>query len=38
MSMPEQEREAKLLPVVGVIAICAAVILVVSYFIGNYLF
>lgn len=38
MAEHEQVREAKLLPVVGVILVCAVVILVSSYFIGNALF
>lgn len=36
--MAVQEREARLLPVVGVILVCGFVIMVGSYFIGNYLF
>lgn len=38
MSVHEQEREAKLLPVVTTIFACYVVIMVSSYFIGNYLF
>lgn len=38
MSVHEQNREAKLLPVVGAIFVCAIVILIGSYFIGNYVF
>jgi hypothetical protein len=38
MTVHEQEREAKLLPVVGAIFVCAVVILVASYFIGNAMF
>ena len=38
MSIHEQERDAKLLPVAGVIFACYVVIMVSSYFIGNYLF
>jgi len=33
-----QEREAKLLPVIGVILLCGAVIITGSYFVGNFLF
>jgi hypothetical protein len=38
MAVHEQNREAKLLPVMGVILVCTVVILVSSYFIGNYVF
>jgi len=38
MSAHEQEREAKLLPVVTAIFGCYVVIMVGSYFIGNYVF
>jgi hypothetical protein len=38
MSAYEQEREAKLLPVVLTIVGCYVVIMVSSYIIGNYLF
>lgn len=38
MAVHEQVREAKLLPVVAIIFVCAAVILVSSYLIENYLF
>jgi len=38
MAVHEQEREAKLLPVVSAIFVCAAVILIASYFIGNAMF
>jgi len=38
MNIPDQEREAKLLPVVTGIVIGYVVILGSSYFIGNYLF
>ncbi|MFT4672260.1 MAG: hypothetical protein ACI945_001602 [Pseudohongiellaceae bacterium] len=33
-----QEREAKLLPVIGVICLCSVGIIAGSYFIGNFLF
>lgn len=33
-----QEREAKLLPVIGVILLCCVGIITGSYFIGNFLF
>ncbi len=38
MAAHEQEREARLLPVVAAIFACGFVIMVSSYFIGNYLF
>lgn len=38
MSVHEQEREAKLLPVVSTILVCYVVIMGSSYLIGNYLF
>lgn len=38
MHIPQQEREAKLLPVVGVIVGLYVLILGGSYFIGNYIF
>lgn len=33
-----QEREAKLLPVIGAISLCCVVIIGGSYLIGNYMF
>lgn len=38
MSVHEQERTAKLLPVVLSIFACGTVIMVSGYFIGNYMF
>jgi hypothetical protein len=38
MNVPHQERDARLLPVVGCILVCYVVILGGSYFIGNYVF
>ncbi len=38
MSIHEQNRDAKLLPVASVIFACYIVIMTCSYFIGNYLF
>lgn len=38
MSVQEQERHEKLLPVVSAIFGCYVVIMVGSYFIGNYVF
>ena len=38
MDEHEQVRDAKLLPVVGVILGCYVVIMLGSYFIGNYVF
>jgi len=38
MAVHEQEREAKLLPVVTTIFVCSVVIIVGSYFIGNAMF
>ena len=38
MIIPHQERDARLLPVVGCILVGYLVILSSSYFIGNYLF
>ncbi|MFT4815985.1 MAG: hypothetical protein ACI80L_002600 [Pseudohongiellaceae bacterium] len=36
--MSVQEREARLLPVMGVILVCGFAIMIGSYFIGAYLF
>ena len=33
-----QEREAKLLPVVGGIVVCYVFIVIASYFIGNFIY
>lgn len=33
-----QEREARLLPVVGAILLCGFLMITMGYFVGNYLF